>query len=117
MTGALASDARLRISMIVFCSAVFWLALFFLFLGSFQFIAMYVDLANTIIEYLFSMFFLSLLVMLFFSTGIIVYAALFHSREATYLLTTPASADRIFATSSRRRSGFRAGGSSCWAAR
>ena len=58
---------------------------------------MYVDLVNTIVEYLFSMFFLSLLVMLFFSTGILTYTGLFHSREAAFLLTTPASADRIFA--------------------
>lgn len=94
---ALVADSRLRASMIVFCSAVFWAGLFLLFLKSFQFIAIYVDLANTIIEYLFGMFFLSLLVMLLFSTGIIVYAALFHSREATFLLTTPAAADRIFA--------------------
>ena len=83
--------------MILICSAVFWVGLFGLFFGGFQFIGMYVDLANTIIEYLFSMFFLSLLVMLFFSTGIIVYTGLFQSREAAYLLTTPASTDRIFA--------------------
>ncbi len=63
--------------------------------SGFQFIGLYVDLANTIIEYLFSMFFLSLLVMLFFSTGIIVYTTLFHSREAAYLLSTPAETDRI----------------------
>ena len=68
--------------MIVFCSTVFWIGLFSLFLGGFQFISLYVDLVNTIVEYLFSMFFLSLLVMLFFSSGIIVYTALFHSREA-----------------------------------
>ena len=43
------------------------------------------------------MFFLSLLVMLFFSTGILTYTGLFQSREAAYLLTTPASADRVFA--------------------
>ena len=43
------------------------------------------------------MFFLSILVMLFFSTGIITYTALFHSREGAFLLTTPASTDRIFA--------------------
>src|SRR4051794_13659572 len=43
------------------------------------------------------MFFLSLLVMLFFSTGIIIYTTLFHSREAAYLLTTPSGTDRIFA--------------------
>ena len=52
------------------------------------------------------MFFLSLLVMLFFSTGIIVYTALFHSREAAYLLTTPASADRIFAYKFAEAIGF-----------
>src|SRR5262245_63115629 len=75
--------SRLRFSMILLCSGIFWLGLFILFLGGFQFIGLYVDLANTIIEYLFSMFFLSLLVMLFFSTGIIVYTTLFHSREAT----------------------------------
>ena len=89
--------ARLRISMILFCSAVFWGGLFVLFMGGFQFIGLYVDLGNTLVEYFFSMFFLSLLIMLFFSTGIIVYTTLFHSREATFLLTTPASADRIFA--------------------
>ena len=93
----LIQGSRLRIAMILFCSAVFWAGLFVLFLGGFQFISLYVDLANTIVEYLFSMFFLSLLVMLFFSSGIIVYTALFHSREAAYLLTTPASTDRIFA--------------------
>ena len=98
--------SRLRISMILFCSAVFWGGLFILFLGGFQFIGLYVDLANTIIEYLFSMFFLSLLVMLFFSTGIIVYTTLFHSREAAYLLTTPASTDRIFAYKFAEAVGF-----------
>jgi ABC-2 type transport system permease protein len=35
--------------------------------------------------------------MLFFSTAIIVYSGLFQSREAAFLLATPASTDRIFA--------------------
>jgi ABC-2 type transport system permease protein len=100
------TGSRLRVSMILFCSAVFWSGLFILFLGGFQFISLYVDLANTLIEYLFSMFFLSLLVMLFFSTGIIVYTTLFHSREATFLLTTPASTDRIFAYKFTEAIGF-----------
>ena len=43
------------------------------------------------------MFFLSLLVMLIFSAGIILYTGLYQSREAAYLLTTPASPDQIFA--------------------
>ena len=43
------------------------------------------------------MFFLSISIMLFFSTGIITYTALFHSREGAFLLSTPATTDRIFA--------------------
>lgn len=104
--GVMVADSRLRASMIAFCSAVFWAGLFLLFLGSFQFIAGYVDLANTIVEYLFSMFFLSLLAMLLFSNGIIVYAALFRSHEAAFLLTTPASTDRIFAHKFAEAVGF-----------
>lgn len=104
--GTVVRGSRLRVSMILFCSLVFWVGLFVLFLGGFQFVGLYVDLANTIIEYLFSMFFLSLLVMLFFSTGIIVYSTLFHSREAAYLLTTPASSDRIFAYKFAEAAGF-----------
>jgi ABC-2 type transport system permease protein len=102
----LLSGSRLRLSMILFCSTVFWAGLFILFLGGFQFIGLYVDLANTLVEYLFSMFFLSLLVMLFFSTGIIVYTTLFHSREAAFLLTTPATTDRIFAYKFAEAVGF-----------
>ncbi len=89
--------SRLRTGMIIFCSMVFWTGLFALFFKGFQFIGIYVDLVNTIVEYLFGMFFLSLLIMLFFSSGILTYTGLFQSREAAYLLTTPAAADRVFA--------------------
>lgn len=91
------AGSRLRLLMIAFCSAVFWCGLFGLFFEGFRFIGMYVDLVNTIVESIFSVFFLSLLVMLFFSSGILVYTGLFQSREAAFLLTTPASSDRIFA--------------------
>ncbi len=91
------SGSRLRLSMILICCAVFWLGLFGLFLGGFEFMGMNDALFNGIFEYLFSMFFLSILVMLFFSTGIITYTGLFHSREGAFLLTTPAPTDRIFA--------------------
>jgi ABC-2 type transport system permease protein len=91
------SGSRLRLSMILICSAIFWLGLFGLFLGGFEFMGMNDALFSGIFEYLFSMFFLSILVMLFFSTGIITYTALFHSPEAAFLLTTPATSDRIFA--------------------
>jgi ABC-2 type transport system permease protein len=94
---SLLAGSRLRLSMILACSLVFWIGLFGLFLGGFEFIGLSDELLHSIFEYLFSMFFLSISVMLFFSTGIITYTALFHSREGAFLLTTPASTDRIFA--------------------
>ena len=98
--------SRLRLVMVIGCSAIFWAGLFFLFFGGFHFLANYLTLTNDIVEYIFSMFFLSLLIMLFFSTGIIIYAGMFHSKEAAYLLTTPASADRIFAYKFAEAIGF-----------
>lgn len=56
-----------------------------------------IPFAGGIIGILFDFLFLSLFVMLFFSTGIIVYGSLFSSPETAFLLTTPARADRIFA--------------------
>jgi ABC-2 type transport system permease protein len=90
------AGSRLRISMIAICSIIFWFVLFGLFYGGFNFLNEYGALADDFVEYVFSLFFLSLLMMLFFSTGIITYAGLFQRREAAFLLTTPASADRIF---------------------
>ena len=91
------SGSRLRLSMVVICTTIFWAGLFFLFFGGFQFLGMYGALSGDFVEYIFSLFFLSLLVMLFFSTGIILYSGLFQRREAAFLMTTPASADRVFA--------------------
>ncbi len=93
----LISSSRVRVLTILFCSAIFWVGLFLLFFEGFQFLSRYVALTNEIGEYLFGLFFLSLLVLLFFSNGIILYTGLFQSRESTFLLTTPASCDRIFA--------------------
>jgi ABC-2 type transport system permease protein len=90
------SGSRLRLSMVVICTAIFWAGLFFLFFGGFQFLGMYGALSGDFVEYIFSLFFLSLLVMLFFSTGIILYSGLFQRREAALLMTMPASADRVF---------------------
>jgi ABC-2 type transport system permease protein len=56
-----------------------------------------IPLAGVIIGLLFDFLFLSLSVMLFFSSGIIVYSSLFHSPETAFLLSTPARADHVFA--------------------
>ena len=71
--------------MILICSAIFWTGLFALFFEGFHFLGTFVKLSTEIVEYLFAMFFLSLLIMLVFSTGIILYTSLFTSREAAYL--------------------------------
>ena len=91
------AGSRLRLATVVFCCLTFWAGLFALFLDGFRFLDQYFKLYNEIVGYIFGTFFLSLLVMLVFSTGIILYASLFQSREAAYLLTTPADADRVFA--------------------
>jgi ABC-2 type transport system permease protein len=89
---------RWRLMANVVCSAIFWAGLFFLFFGGFQFLKSFIHtLAGEFVEFIFGMFFLSLLVMLIFSAGIILYSGLYQSREVAYLLTTPASSDQIFA--------------------
>ncbi len=88
---SLLRESTLRLSLILLFSLVFWLLLFGLFFEGFYFIS------NELIGYLFSLFFLFLLVMLFFSTGLILYSGMFRSREAEFLLVTPAPPDQLFA--------------------
>lgn len=85
--------ARLRASLVVVLSAVFWGALYFLFYSGFDLLS---GLYPTAIASLYNAFFVSLMVMLLFSSGIIMYMNLYRSPEAAFLLTTPARADRIF---------------------
>jgi len=96
-TRTLLAASRLRLATIAVCSGVFWTGLFLLFFEGFRFLGSYIKVTNEIIEYIFGLFFLSLLVMLFVSTAIILHASLFRSREAAYLLSTPAPDDRVFA--------------------
>jgi ABC-2 type transport system permease protein len=55
-------------------------------------------LTGDIIVMLFNLLFLSLTVLLLFSSGIILNASLFSSAETTFLLSTPAGDDHIFAS-------------------
>ena len=85
--------ARLRASLVVLLSAVFWGALYFLFYSGFDLLS---GLYPTAIASLYNAFFVSLMLMLLFSSGIIMYMNLYRSPEAAFLLTTPARRDRIF---------------------
>lgn len=93
--GKLAGN-RLRLALIVFFSFVFWAGLYVIFHDGFAFLRHHHLLAGPLLEMLFRLFFASLLVMLFFSTGIILFASLFASREAEYLLALPVQADQVF---------------------
>jgi ABC-2 type transport system permease protein len=99
-------QSRLRLSLIAIFSVLFWFLLFAIFFEGFYFIEHHLRLTNELVNYLFGLFFLSLTVMLIFSTGLIAYAGLFKSREAAFLLTTPASDDRIFAYKLQEALGF-----------
>lgn len=79
-------DARLRLSLVVLLSGVFWAALYGLFVEGFGFLD---ALHAEVISLLFNAFFSSLMVMLVFSTGILVYTGMYCSTEAKLLLTLP----------------------------
>ena len=85
--------ARLRLSLVVVLSAMFWGSLFGLFLEAFTFLD---ALHAEVISLLFNAFFSSLMVMLVFSTGILLYGGLYCSSEARLLLTLPVRPETIF---------------------
>ncbi|MBL9124789.1 MAG: hypothetical protein JNG90_14220 [Planctomycetaceae bacterium] len=92
-------QSRLRILAVVVLTALFWLGLFALFVEAFQFLETSIPDDHTHLETvrkIFEIFFLSLTVMLVFSSGVILYGGLYRSRETTFLLTTPARPELIF---------------------
>ncbi len=86
------ADARLRLSLVVLLSGLFWAALYGLFLEGFGFLD---ALHAEVISLLFNAFFASLMVMLVFSTGILVYTGMYCSPEARLLLTLPVRSETI----------------------
>jgi hypothetical protein len=86
------ADSRLRVSLVVVLSVVFWGALYGLFYEGFGFLD---SIHAEVISLLFNAFFSSLMVMLVFSTGILLYGSLYCSSEAKLLLTLPVRAEAI----------------------
>lgn len=90
--------SRLRVSLVIFLSVFFWVGLFVLFEGAFKFLTNTIGNATThaqTVQAIYNVFFASLMVMLVFSSGIILYSGLFSSQEAALLLSTPARPERI----------------------
>ena len=89
------ATARLRMSLVASLSLFFWIGLFILFYHGFAFLSS-PSIHTDVVEPLYNAFFLALMVMLMFSSGIILYSALFCSPEAAFLLTTPIRTQRIY---------------------
>jgi ABC-2 type transport system permease protein len=87
------TTARLRMSLVVSLSLFFWVGLFVLFYQGFGYLSwMHTD----VVQPLYNTFFLALMMMLIFSSGIILYNSLFCSQETTFLLTAPVRTERIY---------------------
>ncbi len=93
MVRSMVTGSRLRLSLVVVLSGLFWAALYALFLEAFTFLDV---LHADVISLLFNAFFSSLMLMLVFSTGILLYGGLYCSPEAKLLLTLPVRAETIF---------------------
>ncbi len=95
---ALAS-ARFRVALVVGLTLVLWFGLYFLLRYAFAFVAHMIGaegpLHLQVVRFTFDIFFGSLMVMLIFSAGIILYGGLFRSEETVYLLTRPIRAETI----------------------
>jgi ABC-2 type transport system permease protein len=87
------AGSRLRLSLVIILSVLFWAALYGLFVEAFAFLA---ALHADVISLLFNAFFSSLMVMLVFSAGILLYGGMYCSPEARLLLTLPVRAETIF---------------------
>src|SRR6516164_9478648 len=100
-------QSSVRIVSIFFCSLLVWGGLY---AGSayafYLFQLEHLPLLGAIVGLVFDLLFLSLTGLLVFSSGIILYGSLFSSAESTFLLSTPAAADQIFAYKYQGALGF-----------
>jgi ABC-2 type transport system permease protein len=91
-------NSRLRVTLVVMLSALFWYGLFRLFSSGFEFLSATIGhpLTNAqTVQAIYNVFFASLMMMLMVSSGIILYGGLYCSSEAEFLLTTPVRPERI----------------------
>jgi ABC-2 type transport system permease protein len=96
---ALVQQSSMRPLTILLCSVIVWTFVFVISWGGFLFLhaEIGVPLTGEIIGLLLDLLFLSLAVLLVFSSGLILYASLFTSPETAFLLSSPVAADQVFA--------------------
>ena len=93
------SQSRFRVSLVVVLTSLLWGGLFWMFAEGFWFLQSTIphsEFYTRAIGAVFGTFFAALMLMLVFSSGIILYGSLFCSKEAAFLLTIPARTGRVF---------------------
>ncbi|MBN1394720.1 MAG: hypothetical protein JW959_06825 [Pirellulales bacterium] len=91
--------SRFRVTLIVVLTSLLWGVMFWMFADGFWFLKTTITQPDThalAVGGVFSAFFFALMLMLVFSSGIILYGSLFRSREIAFLLTIPARTGRVF---------------------
>lgn len=91
-------NSRLQVICVLFASCILWIGLFGLFFEGFHFVRnglIHVGLRTQLVHIMFNVFFLTLTVMLLFSTAIILYGMLYRGDEVKFLLTAPVREERI----------------------
>jgi ABC-2 type transport system permease protein len=93
------SQSRFRVALVVVLTGSLWIGMFTMFHIGFEELKSAIaqpEMHARMIGAVFGAFFAALMFMLIFSSGIILYSSLFCSREAAFLLTTPARVERVF---------------------
>jgi ABC-2 type transport system permease protein len=92
-------QSRFRVTLVVVLSALLWGGMFWMFIDGFTFLQATIPQPEThakTVGAVFGTFFAALLLMLVFSSAIILYSSLYCSKEAAFLLTIPARTQRVF---------------------
>ncbi len=90
-------ESRLKIAFVTVFGSLLWIGLFLFFLEGFNFISVHLqELKSLLTEYLLLIFFITLLLMLAVSNGIIAYTALFKSKETSFLAALPVTYKQLF---------------------
>lgn len=92
-------QSSMRPLTILLCSLIVWVFVFAVSWGGFTFLdaEVHIPLKGGIVGILLDLLFLSLAVLLIFSSGLILYGSLFASAETSFLLSKPVAADQVFA--------------------
>lgn len=90
--------ARFRVTIVSSFALLFWVSLFYCFYEGFRFFGFHIpsDFFALVNDYLFGLFYFTLLVMVTFSSAIIAFSLYFYGKEAQYLMTCPLTVVDLF---------------------